>query len=137
MSIAGTVGKVVTTIIKPVADAYIKNQERKQAKESAKSKIKLAKDEQTNKVDLKDAEWEVVAKSLEDKTWKDEYVTVTIISPVNLIIVGAIYGAFSQDYRVLEGTTAGIQALTVVGLDYGVVLTAVVFAAIGLKMWRS
>lgn len=137
MSIAATIGSVVSTIIKPLADAYIKNQDRKQAKESASSKIKMARDQQSNQVTLTDAEGEAVLASGLDKSWKDEYVTVSIVSIFNLLIFGGIYGAFSTDYRLLQGTVEGITALQALNVDIGFLLSATVLAAIGLKIWRS
>lgn len=137
MSVAATIGSVVSTMIRPLADAYIKNQERKQAKESASSKIKLARDEQNTQVTLTDAEGEAVLANGLDKSWKDEYVTVSVVSVFNLLIGGGVYGAFTSDYRLLQGTVEGISALQALNVDIGFLLNATVLAAIGLKVWRA
>lgn len=126
----------VGSLIEAVGGVFQKREERKQVKESAKAKLQLAKEQGQHTVEMTDAEWETVNTGLQDSTWKDEYVTVSIVSVFNLYIVGGILAAFEIP-EVLEGTTKGIQALVSAGVDVGLLLTAVVFAAIGLKLWRA
>lgn len=130
------VSSIIEGVVGPVANIFAKKQERKQAKEQAQAKIKLAKQEGQQTLDLTDAEWESISTGLQDSTWKDEYVTVSVVSIFNLYIIGGIAAAFGYP-QVLEGTTVGIKALVDAGADLGMILTAVVFAAIGLKIWRA
>lgn len=137
MSVTSVIGGVVKTMIGPVADAYIKSQERKQAKESAKSKLQQAKQKDKTQITLTDAEGEAVLADQMRDTWKDEYVTISVVSLFNLIVIGGIETSIrGEDAVVLQGTVASIQALQAIGVDVGTLLTAVVFAAIGLKFWR-
>lgn len=110
---------------------------RKQAAQSAATKLALKKETGVQHIELTDAEWETVTTSLQHNTWKDELVTVTFVMPLWLIMAGAITAAFTGDYRLLDGTTEGIKALVVLGLDFGLLTMAVVFAAVGLKIWRK
>lgn len=125
-----------TALFKPLSDAYAANQQRKAAKESAKAKIKMAKQDGDLKLELNDQEWEALGVDRENASWKDEYVTVSIVSVFNLLIVGGIAAAFGHP-QVLEGMVAAIGALTSAGVDVGFLLNAVVLAAIGLKVWRA
>ena len=127
---------IASGLIKPVTDLLMKKQERKQAKQSAAAKLLQTKQDGVQSLEMTDAEWEEVSTSLQGDTWKDEYVTVSVMSLVNLIIVGGVASAFGYP-QVLEGTTIAIQALRDVGLDVGTMVLAVVFAAIGLKLWRA
>lgn len=129
------VASILSTIATPITSILTARNERKMAKDSLRAKSQLAKSENQTKVELTDAEWEIAAKK--EESWKDEYVTVSIVSVFNLLIAGGIYGAFSQDYRLLEGVVGGIEALHTLEVDVGFLLTATVLAAIGLKVWRA
>ena len=126
----------ITALFQPVASVLNKRQERKMAKESAKGKLALAKQEGQFNLEMKDSEWEVIGQQLQGGTWKDEYITVSIVSVFNLIIAGGILAAFGDD-RLLTGIGFAMQAMTQAGVDVGTLLTAVVFAGIGLKFWRA
>lgn len=125
----------VGAIIKPISDAYKANQDRKIARDSAKAKIVLAKNEGDQEITLKDAEAEALAVQEQRHTWKDEYATVSIISILNLYVVGGLAAAFGYP-EVLQGTAIATNALVNAGVDLGWLLEVVVLAAVGLKVWR-
>lgn len=127
---------VIQGLVAPVSNIFAKREERKINKDTLKGKLQQARQGDATQITLTDAEWETVSTSLQDSTWKDEYVTVSVVSIFNLYIIGGIASAFGYP-QVLEGTTEGIQALVAAGVDLGMILTAVVFAAIGLKLWRA
>ena len=52
-------------------------------------------------------------------------------------MIGAVWNAFTANDRLLTGTLAGIKELNALGLNWDTLTTAVVFAAIGLKVWRA
>lgn len=110
---------------------------RKQAKDSLKAKAVMAKNQQATDVTLSDAEWETIATGKQDTTWKDEWVTIIFTLPVPGIFLGAVYGSMTGDTRLTEGVVEGIMALNNVGIPMDVLMTATVFAAIGLKLWRA
>ena len=122
-------------IIKPITGVFNKRTERKQNSDSIKGKIAQQKQGDATSVTLTDDEWETVGQSMLDKSWKDEYVTVSLVSIFNLYVIGGIAAAFGYP-EVLTGTSTAITALTSAGVDLGFLLTAVVLAAIGMKVWR-
>ena len=122
-------------IVQPLAGWANKRTERKVNRDTIKGKLAQGKQDDSHAVTLTDAEWETVGQSMQDKTWKDEYVTVSIVSIFNLLIIGGIATAFGYP-QMLDGTVAGIAALVEAGVDVGMLITAVVFAAIGMKLWR-
>ena len=125
-----------SALFKPLSDAYTANQARKIARDSAKAKIKMAAQDGNLKVELNDQEWEALGVDRENASWKDEYVTVSVVSIFNLLIAGGIAAAFGHP-QILEGMVLAVQALTNAGVDVGFLLNAVVLAAIGLKVWRA
>jgi hypothetical protein len=128
---------IVPVAIKAIADAWNKRQDRKIAKESATAKLKEAKQSQNYNVEMKDQEWEAIAIEQTGSSWKDEYVTVSMFSIVNLIVIGGMESAIrGEDAFVLNGVSIAIQALIAAGVDVGTLLNAVAYAAIGLTIWR-
>ena len=127
---------IVSGILSPVAGVLNKRTERKQARDGFQSKLAIARQEGETNVTLTDAEWEVAMANNQSSSWKDEYVTLVITYPILSLMVGSQWAAFTEDSRFLEGTVAGINALTALGMDYAILSTAVVFASMGLKYWR-
>ena len=131
------IGEILKAVVSPVAGVFNKRTDRKIQKDAIKGKQQLAKQQDATQITLTDAEWETVGQSLQDTTWKDEYVTILITSPLALILAGGVIQGFTGDSRLLNGVTTGLHALSTMGVDMGTLMTAVVFAAIGLKLWRA
>jgi hypothetical protein len=125
----------VLGIFSGIKDYALKREERKALLESAKSKLAQTNVEGQQKQELTDAEWEVVAAAALDKSWKDEYVTVSVVSIFNLIVLGGLAAAWGH-VQILQGMAISINALEAAGVDVGFLLNAVVLSAIGLKVWR-
>jgi len=136
MSASAILGGIVQAAIKPVADVLSKRVDRKIAKDGLQAKAILARQEREAQVTLTTAEWEVVMASQQSSTWKDEAALIIGAAPYVMTFGGAIWYGITGDYRMLEGTFAGINALSAVGVDVGFILTAVLLAAGGLSVWR-
>lgn len=134
MSIFAT---VATALIQPVANVFAKRIERRQAKDAIKGKAQLTKIEGEHKVELTDAEWEVVKAQSEKESWKDEWVTIVMTSPVALIMVGSLVAGFGYGNAMVEGAVAGITTLNAVGIPMPELMSATVLAALSLKVWRA
>lgn len=128
---------LISTLFQPLADAYRANQDRKAAKETAIVKIQQTQLEDANKVTLTDAEWEALAVTNLNASWKDEYVTIIITAPIVGILIGGLWTGLTGSKAVLEGMAIGLTSLQAVGVDMGFLMNAVVLAAIGLKVWRK
>ena len=124
-------------IVDKVGDYQIKKKEKEVLKVKTKAKLEMAKESNSHEVTLTDAEWESIAMSKSDSTWKDEYVTIIFTLPIPLILIGALVGAFTGDVTLLNGTLSGIEKLTNLGISWDDTTYAIVLAAVGLKVWRS
>lgn len=124
-------------LINPITSAYQSYLGRKTAKDGLKSKAVMARQSDSTQITLTDAEWELASKQLEDNSWKDEYVTLVITSPIVGILGGAVYHSFTGDPRLLEGVMSGIQAIGSLDINVGLLMEIVVLAAVGLKVWRK
>ncbi|MBO9492069.1 hypothetical protein J7384_17035 [Endozoicomonas sp. G2_1] len=127
------IGAFFSSLVSPISKAYQSRQERKAAKESAESKIKLAKQTGDFKLDLTDAEWEALSKRTEGDSWKDEWVTVIITLPIPLIFISAILSAYTDNPAYISSIKAGVNALIQLIPNYRTILEIVVLAAVSIK----
>ena len=132
----------LTALISPlttsITSAYTSYQDRKKSATTAKYKVLQAKEDATNTLNLTDAEWESIAASKQDSSWKDEYITVVVTLPIPLLILGGVIQAYSpESSQLLTGTVEGIKAINNLEGNLGEMLLAVVYGAIGLKIWRG
>ncbi len=128
---------LIGALIKGGMSLFTAREDRKKTVKTAQLKIQAAKDSQDNDLALSDAEWETVAMEKTDGTWKDEYLTLLITSPLLLLLVGGVYYGFTGDPALIDGVNVGIASLATLGVDMGELMYAVVLAGIGLKVWRG
>jgi hypothetical protein len=133
--IAG-VGRVIAAPVNAVVGHLNKKQERRQAREVATAKIEQSKVDGKIQVQITDQEWEALKVSQEGETWKDEYVTVVITTPILLFFVGGIAHAFGYP-ELLEGVNTGIAAIQGLNVDFGSLMETVVYAAVGVKVVKK
>lgn len=137
MSATAAFTTILSGLTKPLTKLGEKYIDRKINKDSIKAKAQLAKQGDSTTITLTDAEWETVSKTAEQGTWKDEYITLIVTSPLLLILGGGVYQSYTGDTRLISGTIDALEALKVLGVDMGSLMYAVTLAAIGLKLWRS
>lgn len=123
-------------LVDPIAGIFRAREERKTARETAAGKLAVAKQEGFDKMVFSDQDWESIAVKGTEGTWKDEYVTISIVSIINLLVVGGIAAAFGYG-QILQGLSIAIQSITAAGVDIGFIMEAVVLAAVGLSVWRK
>ena len=126
----------LSILIGPIADILKARTQRKAAKEAAVGKLAQASHEGALKIELNKDEYEVVATQGLTASWKDEYVTVSVVSIFNIIVVGGLASAFGYP-QILAGIVEAIVALSTVGVDVGFLLEATILAAIGLSVWKK
>jgi hypothetical protein len=130
---------LVSTVVGGITGFFTKKQEIKQAKVSARAKLDSLKEQGSQTLELTDAEWESLSIQTQQDSWKDEYITLIITSPFITILLGSIGAALGYEWgtEVVNGTVQGLQEMKSLGMDYGTIINAVVFAAVGLKLWRA
>lgn len=125
----------VTALFEPIASIIRKRQDRKIAGEAAKAKLASAKVGNTQELNLNKDEWEQLqVKGMAD-SWKDEYVTLSIVSILNMIVIGGIASAYGHP-EILQGVATAITALSASGVDVGFLMEAAVLAGLGLSIWK-
>ena len=122
-------------LLGPLTNIITKRQDRKAAQQTAKTKIEQAKQSHSATVELNKDEWEQMKVQGMDNTWKDEYITVSLMSIFNIVVVGGLASAFGYP-EVLEGIVTSVTALTAIGVDVGFLLSATVLSGLGLSVWK-
>lgn len=122
-------------IVGPILDIIKGKQDRKKALQQVESKIKLAQTETEGDLVLKRHEVEALAVKGLSETWRDEYVTVSVVSIFNLIVLGGILTAFGYP-QVLEGIAVSVTALEAAGVDLGFLMTAAVLTSLGVYTFK-
>ena len=137
MSIGDWIGGAIKGVLSPVSSMWNSHQERKQAVKTGKQKLEHARITGQQQLDLTDAEWEAVSAGKQDSSWKDEYVTVIVTLPIPLLILGGILLAFDPNSQLLAGVTTGVREINSLEGNLSEMMMVVVYAAVGLKMWRG
>jgi len=122
-------------IVGPILDIIKGKQDRKKALQQVESKIKLAQTETEGDLVLRRHEVEALAVKGLSETWRDEYVTVSVVSIFNLIVLGGILTAFGYP-QVLEGIAVSVTALEAAGVDLGFLMTAAVLTSLGVYTFK-
>ena len=125
----------ITALFTPIAKIITNRQERKKLREQALAKLSQSAQDNSQALNLNKDEWEALNVKGMDNTWKDEYVTVSVISILNIIVVGGLATAFGYP-QVLLGIGTALKALGDVGVDMGFLLEATVLAGLGLSVWK-
>ncbi len=130
------IASVISGIAKPVTDVVKAKETTKQLKASGLQKIQQAQIDGQNSLNLTDAEWEALTTQGNADSWKDEYVTVTMTAWIWMALIGAVASAYDKP-EVLEGVKTFVVFCTQNGIELGLMTSAVVMAAVGLKVWRG
>ncbi len=126
---------VFSGLVKPLTGLWANRQKRKSAKDAAIAKLTQGAQDNVQTLELNKDEWEALNVQGMQGTWKDEYVTVSIVSILNLIVLGGILTAFGYP-QVLTGVGTAMVALTKAGVDIGFLMQAAVLAGLGLSVWK-
>ena len=130
---------LISAGISAITGYFGKKQEIKKVAVVANAKLAQAKQDGQQTVTMTDAEWESLSVKTQNESWKDEYITLIITSPFITILADSIGAAlgFAWGPQIVTGTVQGLKEMKALGMDYGTIINAVVFAAVGLKLWRA
>lgn len=131
------IGGALSGLVKPITGLWDNHQERKHALKTGQQKLEEARISGGLKRDLTDAEWEAVSVGKQDSSWKDEYVTVIVTLPIPLLILGGVLLAMNPESQLLTGVVTGVKEINSLEGNLSEMMMVVVYAAVGLKLWRG
>lgn len=129
------ISDIFSGLIAPLTGLFENRQRRKAAKQTAIAKLTQGQQDKEHDLSLSKDEWEALNVKGMGDTWKDEYVTVSVVSILNLILLGGVLTAFGYP-QVLNGVGIALEALVKAGVDIGFIMTATIMAGLGLSVWK-
>ena len=127
--------ELINGLFKPVASIINKRQERKQLKEQAVAKLAQSAQDDSQAINLNKDEWEALNVKGMEGTWKDEFITVSVMNIFNLIVIGGVAAAFGYP-QILEGVAVAVTAVSTAGVDLGFIMEATILSGLGLSIWK-
>lgn len=134
-----TIAGALSGAVEPITNIFVKKIERRQARDAIRGKIAEAKLNNEAAVQLKTSEWEALSKSQETGTWKDEYITLSVFTIFNGVILGSIASAFGFEggAQMVTGILEGVRTLDAMDGTVGNLITVVAYAALSIKVVKD
>ena len=126
-------------VVEPVVGLFTKKVERKAAKDQIDGTVRVAKLNNEAQVAIQTADWEILSKAQEKDTWKDEYITLSVFSVFNAIILGSVAASFgfTGGDTLVDGVLTGVQTLDSLDGNVGDLMWMVAAAALSIKGWNA
>ena len=134
-SITGAISGAVA----PIVSIFTKKTERRAAKDAINGQVAIAKLGNEAAVSIQASDWEIVSKSQESGTWKDEYITLSVFTVFNAVIIGSVASAFGYDGGILlvQGVLEGVKTLDGLDGNVGRLMMVVAYAGLSIKFIRD
>ena len=134
-SIAGAISGAVALIV----SIFTKKTDRKAAKDAINGQVAIAKLGNEAAVSIQASDWEIVSKSQESGTWKDEYITLSVFTVFNAVIIGSVASAFGYEGGILlvQGVLEGVKTLDGLEGNVGRLMMVVAYAGLSIKFIRD
>lgn len=136
MSIFGeAIGSVVTSVTGAVTGVINKKTDRKIAHDAASAALNQAQISDAHDVTVNDQHLETILAQNQTTTWRDEYVTISLIGIINAVVIGGILQGFGHP-AFLQGVLIGVNTLSqIIDLKWG--MDAAIASSLGYSIWRK
>ena len=137
-SILGFLGAGGNGLIQAAADTVKRRAERKTLAATAAAKVGLMRAGTESQVTLAREEWEAYAVRATATSWRDEAVTVVLLSPIVTLFLGALWAGVQGGTpdSLLEAGERMIASLNALEGEYAYLLSVCVLAALGIRYRR-
>ena len=127
----------ISIIASAVGGIFTKREERKCMEKQIDGKIAMQKQGGETQVIFNEQELDAISKRNEADSWKDEYLTLVMTSPLLTTFFGVFIGVAFNMPEIIEGVTAANKALLELVPNYQELLGATIFAGLGLRAFKK
>ena len=123
----------IVAVASVVGGFFNKREESKQLERSINGKIAIQKNDNQTQVVFNEQEIDVISKRNEGNTWKDEYLTIVMTSPLITTYVGVLIGVLLARPDIIDAVTQANKAFSELVPNYQELLTLTIVAGLGLR----
>jgi len=131
--ITNAISAVGAAVTQPVKDVMLRKEERKQAHQTLQTQARIAEHQDETTVEVKRMDLEAALAPTLAGTWKDDFVTYSVVGIIPSFILGGVLEGFGHP-EFLNGVIRGVQSMVDMGFQIGYLLTAVACAAVGISL---
>lgn len=130
---------LVQGAVAPIANIFAKKVERKIARDAINGRVEEAKLNNQAQVNIQTSEWESIKAAQEAGTWKDEYVTVSVFTIFNGVVLGSVASAFGIEggTQMVTGILEAVRTLDALDGRVGDLIMVVAYAALSIKFVKD
>lgn len=134
-SLTDAITGVIKGAVSPISDLLTKKQEVREARQAANAALVMAQQQGKQEVLVNDQHLEAVLAANQATSWRDEYVTVSLVGIINATVLGGILQGFGYP-EFLNGVLIGVETLSKI-VDLKWAMNAAVASSLGFSIWRK
>lgn len=127
----------ISLIVTAVGGFFGRREDRKTMEKQIDGKIAMQKQGGETQVAFNEQELDAISKRNEADTWKDEYLTLVMTSPLLTTFFGVFVGVLFNKPEIMEAVTASNKSLLEFVPNYQELLAATIFAGLGLRAFKK
>lgn len=127
----------ISAVVGIIGSAFEKREERKINEKSLDAKLAIKRDDNTTEVTFNEQDWELLSKRNENNSWKDEYITLSMLFPVNVVFLSVFFGVILARPDLISAATEAVNAIQTLVPNYEYLLGLVITAGLSIKALKK
>ena len=127
----------ISAVVGIIGSAFEKREERKINEKSLDAKLAIKRDDNTTEVTFNEQDWELLSKRNENNSWKDEYITLSMLFPVNVVFLSVFFGVILARPDLIDAAIKAVDAVKTLVPNYEYLLGLVITAGLSIKALKK
>jgi hypothetical protein len=127
----------ISAIVGAVGGFFGKREERKSMEKQIDGKIAMQKQGGETQVIFNEQEIDAISKRNEGETWKDEYLTIVMTTPLLTTFFGVFFAFLLNKPEIMEAVTSSNAALLELVPNYQELLGVTITAGLGIRAYKK
>lgn len=123
----------ISAVASVIGGAFEKREERKINEKTLDAKLTMKRNDNSTEVAFNEQDWEILSKRNENNTWKDEYITISMLVPVNVVFLSVFIGVLFAEPDIIAASKQAVDAMKELVPNYEYLLGLVVMAGLSIK----